>query len=167
MSAKKITRHWIEAYVDRDQASYTFICEHPEDCGETKGEGCAPKDFFDNDGFGDTVSFPSNRQDVFGRVEVAVEWEGGDDEAYCVLKPADPPPAPAVTRDDLAKLVETALRGFTLRIGPNASDLLVAGKWQTLPLTGAECREIASVVAEGLAECVDIRLRPTEGSDTK
>jgi hypothetical protein len=84
------TRHWLEAYVEQDQMSARLICEQPTACTETaddKGE-CAIADWYDNSGFIDIVNFPVARPDVFGRVEVTVEWEGYDDDAYCILRPA-------------------------------------------------------------------------------
>lgn len=162
MTSEKITRHWLESRLERGWLLTRLICEHPTACTHTSkdSETCAVVDFHDNGGLEDLV--PSTAKATFGRVEVDIEWEGWDDEAYPEITPI--PPAPAVTRDELADAAAAALRDFKLRLGPNASSLLVAGQWQTFPLTGAEMRDIAAHVIDALIAAG--HLRPTEGSDT-
>lgn len=138
MSDKKTTRHWLESRLEHGWLRTRLICEHPTACAHTSkdSDSCAVVDFHDNGGLEDLV--PSTAKATFGRVEVAVEWEGWEDEAYPELTPV--PPAPAVTRDDLTAFLA-----------------------ESEPLLHARA---ARLLANELLAKFDIRLRPTEGSDT-
>lgn len=85
-----MTRHWIEAYVDQDTVSFRCICEDIATCSETaqqvRGESCAMSDWFDADGT-HLLSFPLERKDVLGRVEVAAKWIGWDEDVELWLVP--------------------------------------------------------------------------------
>lgn len=85
-----MTRHWVEAYVDRDQVSFRLICEDVATCEDTveedRGAYCAVMEWFSADG-AYLLSFPDGRNDVFGRVEVDTKWTGYGEDAELELVP--------------------------------------------------------------------------------
>jgi hypothetical protein len=87
-----VTKHYVEAFIDRDGIGSRLVCEDETTCDQTQPafretHGCAIRDWYENTG-PELLDYPAATESpTFGRIQVGCVWEGGAEDAELFLRP--------------------------------------------------------------------------------